>query len=145
MAIVMLVAIPAALAAYTGVYTPTQSVTAHQLSTPASFTCTAPGNSSVSLAWTDSDATTPDVYGTFVISGYAIERSINGGAWSQISTPSLASTTSSDSSFGLLHLNDQISYRMRSTKSTNWVSAYTSNTVTATITSLLIFTHVTCP
>ena len=145
-ALVMLVAVPA-FAAYTGTYAPTQSVAPRQLLTPASFACTAPGSNSVSLTWTDADATTADPYtaSTFVISGYVIDRKINNGAWvNAYLTPARTATSATDSSFGLLGLGDQIHYRMRSAKSTNWVSGDTA-TLTAEVTSILIFKHVDCP
>jgi hypothetical protein len=142
-ALVVLVAIPA-FAAYTGTYAPTQSVLPRQLLTPSSFACTSPSNNSVALSWTDTDGATADPYGAFVITDYVIERSVNGGGWTQVSRPARTLSAASDTSFGLLGLGDLISYRMRSTKSTNWVSADT-NTVTAKVTSLILFTHVTCP
>lgn len=144
-AILMFVAVPAALAAYTGTYAPTQSIAPRQLLTPT-LTCTAPSNNSVSLTWSDADATTSNPYtaSTFVISGYVLERQFNNGTWNQLSTPGRTVTTASDNNFGLVGLGDQFHYRIRSTKSTNWVSA-NSATVTAEVTSLLIFTHVNCP
>ncbi len=146
-AILMFVAVPAAIAVYTGTYTPTQAIAPRVLLTPASFACTAPGNSSVSLTWSNTDATTANPYtaGTYVISGYVIDRKINNGSWTNAYlTPGRTATSASDSSFGLLGLGDEIHYRMRSAKSTNWVSGDTA-TLTAVVTSILIFKHVDCP
>lgn len=146
-AMVMVVGVPVALAAYTGSYAPTQAVTPRQLSTPASFDCN--GGNSVSLSWTDSDATSQDPYASptaYAISGYEVERSDNGGSnWTQIDTPSRLATSTSDNDFGALSVGTQILYRMRSTTPANWKSAYTS-TITAKVTSILfLIRSVTCP
>ncbi|MDQ1536903.1 MAG: hypothetical protein QOE58_1296 [Actinomycetota bacterium] len=143
---VAVVGVPVALAAYTGSYAPTQAVSPRQLSMPASFACTDPGGDSVRLSWTDTDATTanPNTPATFVIDGYQVDRKVGNGAWTPWATPSRTATSVTDSSFGGLSLGTQISYRMRSAKSTNWVSPDTA-AVTATVTSLLIFVHVSCP
>lgn len=140
-ALVVLVALPA-YAAYTGIYTPTQAVTPRQLLTPQSFTCT--GGSSTHLSWTNTEGTATNIYGNPVISGYSVERSINGGAFGVISTPAANATSATDNDFGLLGVGTQITYRLRSTKSTNWVSAYT-NTVTASVTVVLFIKNVNCP
>lgn len=135
---------PAAWAVFTGTTVPTQSVTPHQLVTPSSLACTAPGNNSVALTWSDSDGSAVDPYtGQNRIDSYVVERSTNGGAYGQIGTSTTASY--SDTSFGLLGLGDTLVYRVKAKKSTNWFSAYVTGGFTAKVTSLLIFVHVSCP
>ncbi len=144
MAIASSASIPAAQASYSGTFTPTQTVKPHVLVTPTSFACTAPGSNSVSLTWVDADGTTANPYsGTNWATGYIVERQQNGGSFASIGTPTSAAFTDT---FGLLtlHVNDTLTYRVRATKSTLWQSA-NSTTVTATVTSFLVFFHVTCP
>ena len=144
-AVVTVVGVPAAVAGYRGTYAPTETITPQLLSTPTSFGCTAPNNNSVLLAWTDADGTTADPYGAFVIANYVIERKVNSGTWSVLATPARTAINYSDTNFSLIGLGDVLSYRIHSVRSTNWVSLTTSNTVTASVSSLLIFTHVSCP
>jgi len=145
MAFVMAAGFPAAEASYTGSYAPAQVVKPHQLVTPSSFACTTPGSNSVALTWADADATTANPYSsTFWATGYVVERKVNSGSYSTIATPARTATGFTDSSFPLLALGDVLSYRMHSTKSTNWVSS-DSAVVTAHVTSLLVFVHVSCP
>lgn len=144
-ALVLFVALPA-LAAYTGTYTPTQSLATRSLLTPASFTCTATLSSSLTLSWSDADATTADPYlaSTFVASAYQIDRKVGNGAWTTAYlTPTRTATSATDGSFGGLNVGTQISYRMRSTRSNNWVSADTA-TVTATVVSIVVVQLVSC-
>lgn len=145
-AILTFFAVPAALAAYTGTYTPTQSIAPRVLLTPASFACTAPGNDYVSLTWSDTDATTANPYtaGAYVISGYEIERKVNNGSWEAFSSPLRTATSATDSSFGILSLGTLLHYRMRAVKSTNWKSPYTV-TVTAEVVTILFIKSVNCP
>jgi hypothetical protein len=141
----MAAGLPAAQASYTGTYAPPQTVKPHVL-VPPTLTCTTPNNDKVALNWSDTDATTVNPYSTstYWATGYVVERKLNSAAWSTIATPIRTDTGPvTDNSFGILGLSDVVTYRMHSTKSTNWVSG-DSNVLTAHVTSLLIFVHVTC-
>jgi hypothetical protein len=147
---VAVVGVPVALAAYTGSYAPTQAIAPRQLLTPASFACSAPGGNSVRLSWTDADSTTanPNSPATFVIDGYEVDRKVGGAAWTtpwQTLGPGVTNVT--DTTFGVLNLATPVSYRMRSTKSDNWISQDTAP-LTATVTSITVIVTVvtaSCP
>ena len=131
---VTVVGMPVALAGYTSIYAPTQAIAPRQLLTP-SLSCTAPLALSVKLTWYDADATTASPYtsGAFAISSYVIERQVGaGGNWDPFATPArLTSTVNDNPNLGGLAIGVQISYRIRSIRSTNWTSA--DDAVTATI------------
>lgn len=134
-ALVMCLGLPVALAVYTGSYAPTQSVAPRVLVAPV-LSCD--GGNSADLSWTDPDATTTNPYtsGAYAISGYVTERSVSNAPWELLSTLGRTATTDSDDDFGGLSIGTQIRYRIRATKSTNWVSP-DSNIVTASVTSIL--------
>jgi hypothetical protein len=131
----MFVGVPVAIAVYTGSYAPTQSVAPRVMSTPV-LSCS--GGNSANLSWTDPDGATADPHtaGTFVSTGYVTERSVSNAPWEGLSTLGRLVTTDSDNDFGGLSIGTQIRYRVRATRSTNWVSP-DSNIVTASVTSIL--------
>ena len=144
---VAVVGVPVALAAYTGSYAPSQAVSPRAAVDARLVRLHGSGRRL--------RAAVLDGYGRHdgepEHPGHLRDRRLPGrsqgrerGTGTPWATPSRTATSVTDDSFGGLSLGTQISYRMRSAKSTNWVSPDTA-TVTATVTSLLIFVHVQLP
>ena len=142
---VMFVAVPAALAFYTGTYAPTQAVVPQQLPTVSTgFTCSANGlGGTVTLNWPNTNSTPTDPYGGTVIDGYRLERSLDGGAFTTISSPAVGAISATDNNFGGLALNTKLTYQIRTTRSL-WTSA-PSASVSGRVTGFSIVNLVTCP
>jgi hypothetical protein len=145
-AVVMVVGVPMALAGYTGTYTPTESVAAFSL-TPPALSCTAPGNDYVSLTWTNPNSgADPYTPANYRITGFVIDRKVGGAAFvpAWATAGPTATGVEDHTNFGALALGTQVSYKIHTTKSTNWIST-DSNTVTATVVILLIIKQISCP
>jgi hypothetical protein len=144
--IAMLEGMPVAMAAFTGVTAPTQSVTPRGLAAPTAFSCSAV-SLSVHMTWANADSGVTDPYsGGSAIDGYVVEHNINGAGWTVAATPGAGALAVNDNSFGSATLvAAPVTYRIHSIRSTFWASSVVSSAFTAHVTAAAgAVTVVTC-